>query len=80
LSSTRGSADLRTATPPDAQARRSWSFAVIVGVGVLDLGLDLVDPALMSSPSPPPSTMVVSSLVMMTFLAEPSRSSVTFSA
>ena len=56
-------------------------LAVPVRVGVLDLGLDLVDPALdVVLGSPPPSTMVVLSLVTMTRLAVPSRSSVTFSS
>jgi hypothetical protein len=55
-------------------------LAVVVGVGVLDLGPDLVDRPLMSSGSPLPSTMVVSSLVTTTLRARPSRSRETFSS
>jgi hypothetical protein len=50
-------------------------LAVVVGVGVLDLGLDLGDPTLDRPRRPAPSTMVVSSLVTTTLRARPSRSS-----
>jgi hypothetical protein len=55
-------------------------LAVVVGVGVLDLTLDLRDATLMSSLVPPPPTMVVSSLVTTTLRARPSRSRVVFSS
>ncbi len=48
--------------------------------GVLDLPADLAMRRWTSSVSPPPSTMVVSSLVMVTRRARPSWSSVTFSS
>jgi hypothetical protein len=49
-------------------------LAVVVGVGVLDLGaIWLTRPAIWSA-SPAPSTMVVSSLVTTTLRARPSRS------
>jgi putative effector of murein hydrolase LrgA (UPF0299 family) len=47
-------------------------LAIPVGVGVLDLGLDLVDPARDLVLLTAPSTIVVLSLVMMTRLALPS--------
>ena len=56
-------------------------LAVPVGVGVLDLGLDLVDPAARPrSVSPLPSTIVVLSLVMTTRRAVPSTSRPTWSS
>ena len=55
-------------------------LAVVVAVGVLDLVADLRDAAGDGSASPAPSTIVVSSLVMTTLRAWPSRSRVTFSS
>jgi putative effector of murein hydrolase LrgA (UPF0299 family) len=52
-------------------------LAVPVGVGVLDLAPDLLDPPLTSVFVPSPSTMVVLSLVTTTLRALPSRSTVT---
>ena len=56
-------------------------LAVVVAVGVLDLATDLRrrDPR-SASASPAPSMIVVSSLVMMTLRARPSRSRVAFSS
>jgi len=52
---------LMTATPPASFARPLLQLlAVVVRVGVLDLGADLVHPAEICSGSPAPSTMVVS--------------------
>ena len=50
-------------------------LAVVVGVRLLDLGADLVDPAGDLVGVAAPSTMVVSSLVMTTLRAGPSSSS-----
>jgi hypothetical protein len=47
-------------------------FAVVVAGGDFDLRLDLLDAALMSSAEPRPSTIVVLSLSIVTFLAWPS--------
>ena len=55
-------------------------LAVPVGVGALDLGLDLVDAAGDSSASPAPSMIVVSSLVTTTRRAVPSTSRPTWSS
>jgi len=70
-----------TATPPESFAKRSWQLLpVIVGVGVLDLGLDLADPALDVGVVTAPSTTVVSSLVTTILRARPSRSRATLSS
>jgi hypothetical protein len=54
---------LITATPPDSLARRSWKLlAVEVGIGGLDLGLDLLDPRLDRLGIAGPSMIVVESL------------------
>ena len=60
---------LMTATPPDSLARRSCSFSRSQSESVFSISalIWLMRP-LMSSAEPPPSTMVVSSLVMMTLL------------
>ena len=47
-------------------------LTVVIGVGLLNLGANLVTRASTSALSPPPETMVVSSLETMTFLAVPS--------
>jgi hypothetical protein len=60
---------LSTATPPTAWRGAPGASPVVVGVGVLDLGLDLVDPALDVVLVPAPSTIVVSSLVTTIRLA-----------
>mmetsp|Transcript_12870 Transcript_12870/g.42995 ORF Transcript_12870/g.42995 Transcript_12870/m.42995 type:complete len:261 (-) Transcript_12870:757-1539(-) len=72
---------LMTATPPESFARRSWSFS---------FSYSLVDLAIVSrsnsqrssiiSRSPAPLSTMVSSLVMVTRLAVPKCSSVTFSS
>ena len=72
---------LMTATPPANLARRSCSFSRSQSESVLSISV-LIWPmrAFTSSFEPAPSTMVVLSFVMMTRLARPSRSSVTFSS
>ena len=55
-------------------------LAIVVGGGLLDLRLDLADAALISLFEPAPSTMVVFSFSITTFLARPSMLSVTFSS
>jgi hypothetical protein len=66
---------LTTATPPESFARRSWSFSRSQSESVFSISalIWLIRP-LMSSSEPAPSTMVVSSLVMTTLRARPSRS------
>ena len=61
---------LMTATPPASLARRSWSFSRSQSESVFSISalIWLIRP-LTSSSVPPPSTMVVLSLVMMTRLA-----------
>jgi hypothetical protein len=55
-------------------------LAVVVGGGLLDLGADLLAAALDVGSVPAPSMMVVSSLLIWTFLAEPSSFRVAFSS
>ena len=70
-----------SATPPASFARRSWSFSRSQSESVLSISVLIwLMRALTSSLLPAPSTIVVSSLVMMTRFARPKRSSVTFSS
>ena len=55
-------------------------LAVIVGGGLFDLRLDLLTRASISFFLPAPSTMVVFSFSITTFLARPSMATVTFSS
>jgi hypothetical protein len=70
-----------TATPPASFGDTLLQLlTVVVGGGFLDLLRIWATRASISALSPAPSTMVVSSLVMVIFLAEPSMSMVTFSS
>ena len=72
---------LTTATPPASFARRSWSFSRSQSESVSSISrLIWAIRPFTSSAEPPPSTMVVLSLVMTTLRALPSRSSVVLSS
>ena len=55
-------------------------LAVVIGRRVFDLGAELLDAALDVACAPPPSTMVVLSLSIVTRLARPRSSSLMFSS
>ena len=70
-----------TATPPASFASRSCSFSRSQSESVSSISRLICTTRPSTSPeSPPPSTMVVSSLVMITLRAVPSRSTVVFSS